>query len=315
MRRISLLKAIRPRIHVRAEGLEPSSSSEHRLLRPACFPDFTTPAYADSVGGETADIRFVVDNDKMRPPCEVRDLLALAARGMTASEIARHAEIPRSTIRDWLNDPQPSRRSRDCAGAHDLSLLEASPYAYLLGMYLGDGCISRCPRDVWRLRITLDAAYPGIVAECVGGRCCGGRRIAASRCLPSARLPSNRSLQSLEALALPDSAARPREEARAADRARRLAAASRVREPRAVSSRSDPQRRHADHRYGTQRQLRPACPTVCILEPLGGHPRTVPRRVRGNGRPLHAVERQADLDLQQGSSCATRRVHRPEDLS
>lgn len=168
MRRISLLKAIRPRIHVRAEGLEPSSSSEHRLLRPACFPDFTTPAYADSVGGETADIRFVVDNDKMRPPCEVRDVLALAARGMTASEIARHAEIPRSTIRDWLNDPQPSRRSRDCAGAHDLSLLEASPYAYLLGMYLGDGCISRCPRDVWRLRITLDAAYPGIVAECVG---------------------------------------------------------------------------------------------------------------------------------------------------
>jgi hypothetical protein len=33
-------------------------------------------------------------------------------------------------------------------------------------MYLGDGCISRHPRGVWRLRVTLDAAYPGIVAEC-----------------------------------------------------------------------------------------------------------------------------------------------------
>ena len=33
-------------------------------------------------------------------------------------------------------------------------------------MYLGDGCLSDCPRDVARLRITLDAAYPGIVAEC-----------------------------------------------------------------------------------------------------------------------------------------------------
>jgi hypothetical protein len=34
-------------------------------------------------------------------------------------------------------------------------------------MYLGDGCISPCPRCVWKLRITLDSAYPGIVAECV----------------------------------------------------------------------------------------------------------------------------------------------------
>jgi hypothetical protein len=34
-------------------------------------------------------------------------------------------------------------------------------------MYLGDGCISAHSRGVWRLRVTLDAAYPGIVAECV----------------------------------------------------------------------------------------------------------------------------------------------------
>lgn len=34
-------------------------------------------------------------------------------------------------------------------------------------MYLGDGCISARPRGVWHLRITLDSAYPEIVAECV----------------------------------------------------------------------------------------------------------------------------------------------------
>lgn len=39
-------------------------------------------------------------------------------------------------------------------------------YSYLLGMYLGDGCISNHPRGVFRLRITLDAIYPDIVAEC-----------------------------------------------------------------------------------------------------------------------------------------------------
>jgi hypothetical protein len=37
-------------------------------------------------------------------------------------------------------------------------------YAYVLGLYLGDGCLNRTARS-WQLRITLDAAYPGIVDE------------------------------------------------------------------------------------------------------------------------------------------------------
>jgi hypothetical protein len=39
-------------------------------------------------------------------------------------------------------------------------------YAYVLGLYLGDGYLARHPRT-FRLEITLDAAYPGIVAECM----------------------------------------------------------------------------------------------------------------------------------------------------
>ncbi|MGE5282824.1 MAG: hypothetical protein ACM3N0_10980 [Chloroflexota bacterium] len=38
---------------------------------------------------------------------------------------------------------------------------------YLLGLYLGDGCISRAPRDVYKLRIALDRRYPQIIEECV----------------------------------------------------------------------------------------------------------------------------------------------------
>jgi hypothetical protein len=38
-------------------------------------------------------------------------------------------------------------------------------YVYLLGLYLGDGCLSARPREVYKLRIALDAAYPNIVAE------------------------------------------------------------------------------------------------------------------------------------------------------
>jgi hypothetical protein len=43
--------------------------------------------------------------------------------------------------------------------------LPAPAYSYLLGMYLGDGCISRHPR-AWRLRIVLDSKYPRIIERC-----------------------------------------------------------------------------------------------------------------------------------------------------
>jgi hypothetical protein len=39
-------------------------------------------------------------------------------------------------------------------------------YAYLLGLYLGDGCLSLHARNVWRLRIFQDARYTGLVEEC-----------------------------------------------------------------------------------------------------------------------------------------------------
>lgn len=37
---------------------------------------------------------------------------------------------------------------------------------HLLGLYLGDGSIATHPRGVYRLRITLDVKYPGIVRDC-----------------------------------------------------------------------------------------------------------------------------------------------------
>jgi hypothetical protein len=38
-------------------------------------------------------------------------------------------------------------------------------YAYLLGLYLGDGMLTLTARHVWRLRISLDTKYPDIVAR------------------------------------------------------------------------------------------------------------------------------------------------------
>lgn len=79
--------------------------------------------------------------------------------------------IPRSTVSDWVSGRLPKARSNPhdycsvCRGPrHKLDKLPAT-YAYLLGLYLGDGCLSSHPRDVYKLRLFLDAAYPGIVDE------------------------------------------------------------------------------------------------------------------------------------------------------
>ena len=39
-------------------------------------------------------------------------------------------------------------------------------YTYLLGLYLGDGCLTACPRDVYRLRISCAERYPGLIRLC-----------------------------------------------------------------------------------------------------------------------------------------------------
>jgi hypothetical protein len=101
----------------------------------------------------------------------VTQSLELAAEGLSTSEVARRLGVPRSTVRDWLAGRLPLRFHSGptgcpkCGGLHDRTALSPA-YVYLLGMYLGDGCLSKHPRGVFKLRISLDARYPGIADEC-----------------------------------------------------------------------------------------------------------------------------------------------------
>ena len=73
-------------------------------------------------------------------------------------------------------------------------------YAYTLGLYLGDGCISPLART-YSLRVSLDAGYPAIVAEArrtlehllpenrVSHHLAGPRRTSSVLCVYSRHLP------------------------------------------------------------------------------------------------------------------------------
>jgi hypothetical protein len=108
----------------------------------------------------------------MRPLEDVAAVLELSAQGHSPTAIADQTGIPRGTVRDWVSGRTPRRAARGgnscevCGGiAHQFGELPPA-YVYLLGLYLGDGCISAYRRGVYKLRINLDLRYPGIVAEC-----------------------------------------------------------------------------------------------------------------------------------------------------
>jgi hypothetical protein len=104
----------------------------------------------------------------MRSAEDFDAVLKCIAAGMTDASVEMQTGVPRGTVSHWRRRPVASKRSSGeipCGTVHDPSFLPASDYCYLLGLYLGDGCISRMKR-VWRLRIVLDARYAAIIDEC-----------------------------------------------------------------------------------------------------------------------------------------------------
>lgn len=98
----------------------------------------------------------------MRPRSEYLAACSLIEDGFNNCEISRRLKIPVTTVLRWRSSGPPGLRSPTCALCDDVPL-DPDWYAYLLGLYLGDGCLIALPRGVYRFEISLDAAYPGIV--------------------------------------------------------------------------------------------------------------------------------------------------------
>ncbi|WP_150253246.1 helix-turn-helix domain-containing protein [Nocardiopsis deserti] len=103
----------------------------------------------------------------------VDETFRLKALGLTDKAIATQCGVSVRAIRHWRygnrRAPATEARRQDrttycprCYGAQ----LDDEAYAYLLGLYLGDGHITASRRDVYVLWVFCDNKYPGLIDAC-----------------------------------------------------------------------------------------------------------------------------------------------------
>ncbi|MCX4551730.1 helix-turn-helix domain containing protein [Streptomyces sp. NBC_01387] len=98
--------------------------------------------------------------------------LSLVAQGRSLNSVSKETGVSRAAIRDWRTriDPLPllRREAPPCPRCRPAPGLPAdtAAYAYLLGLYLGDGCVSQHPRGGFYLRITCTDTWPGLITKC-----------------------------------------------------------------------------------------------------------------------------------------------------
>jgi hypothetical protein len=113
------------------------------------------------------------DNEWMHPP-QLRDrALQLRAQGISFGEICRELGLSRNTVGHWFYgerarrraelDAEPSRCPRCAVPPRPPD--DQATYAYLLGLYLGDGHLVTGAR-VPVLRVYCADSWPGLIDEC-----------------------------------------------------------------------------------------------------------------------------------------------------
>lgn len=94
--------------------------------------------------------------------------LALVAQGRSLNSVSRQTGVSRWCLRHWQQRLHPKPRCATacvrCSSPPGLPP-DLAAYSYLLGLYLGDGCISELART-HTLRIACADAWPGLIDAC-----------------------------------------------------------------------------------------------------------------------------------------------------
>ncbi len=107
----------------------------------------------------------------MHPQATVDRARQLSQQGLFDREVAQIVGVPLSAVQKWRTGARRAPGSEQKAGCPrcDGGPLDEPAYSYLLGLYLGDGCISRGStrtKDVWKLSVACADAWPGLIQEC-----------------------------------------------------------------------------------------------------------------------------------------------------
>jgi hypothetical protein len=100
-----------------------------------------------------------------RTQAEFESALTLMEVGRGDAEIARVTGVPRATVGAWRRGIGIRHHLRRAMATAQWRPKAPNAYSYLLGVYLGDGCIFAQASGTATLIITLDSAYPTIVAD------------------------------------------------------------------------------------------------------------------------------------------------------
>jgi hypothetical protein len=115
----------------------------------------------------------------MHPQTTVDRARVLSQQGLIDREVALIVAVSLSAVQKWRTGARRASGTEHKAQCPrcDAGPLDEAAYSYLLGLYLGDGCISRGStrtKDVWKLSIACADNWPGLIQEC-------GRAIKAVR--------------------------------------------------------------------------------------------------------------------------------------
>ncbi|MEU5194770.1 transcriptional regulator [Streptomyces scabiei] len=98
--------------------------------------------------------------------------MALVGQGRSLNSVSKETGISRAAIRSWQLRIEPLPRMRTqvepCIRCQEVQEppQNTEAYSYLLGLYLGDGCISAHRRTGHYLRVACANTWPGLIDAC-----------------------------------------------------------------------------------------------------------------------------------------------------